>query len=72
MKSIKSVGEEYQVVKGGREYPGYGEEYNVEKRERGSNMIFPLILRLLGNKIKIKIYKKKIKKIKKNWGWQRI
>ena len=24
------------------------EEYNLEKRERGSNIIFPIILRLLG------------------------
>ena len=27
-----SVGEEYQVVKRGREYHSCGEEYNVEKR----------------------------------------
>ena len=32
---IKSVGEEYQVVKRVRKYYGCGEEYNVEKRERG-------------------------------------
>ena len=25
-----------------------GEEYNMEKRKRGSNNIFPIILRLLG------------------------
>ena len=30
-KIIKSVGEEYQVVKRGREYYGCGEEYNVKK-----------------------------------------
>ena len=47
-KFIMSVGEEYHVVKRGREYHGCWEEYNKEKRERGSNMIFPLILRLLG------------------------
>ena len=29
---IKSVGEEYQVVKSGRDYHGRGEEYNVEKK----------------------------------------
>ena len=28
---IKSAGEEYQVVKRGREHHGFGEEYNVEK-----------------------------------------
>ena len=32
----------------GREYHGCGEEYNVEKRERGSNIIFPIIMRQLG------------------------
>ena len=32
----------------GREYHGCWEEYNVEKRERGNNTIFPLILRLFG------------------------
>ena len=42
---IKSVGEEYQAVKRGREYRGRGEEYYMEKRERGSNTIFLLILR---------------------------
>ena len=45
-KFIKSVGEEYQVMKGGSEYHGCGEEYDVEKG--GSNIIFPIILRLLG------------------------
>ena len=28
---IKCVGEEYQVVKRGRKYNGFGEEYNMEK-----------------------------------------
>ena len=28
-KFMKSVGEEYQVVKRGREYHGCGEEYNI-------------------------------------------
>ena len=31
-----------------REYHSCGKEYNMEKRERGSNIIFPIILRLLG------------------------
>ena len=31
-----------------REYHGYGEEYNWGKRKKGSNIIFPIILRLLG------------------------
>ena len=43
-----SHGEEYQVVKKGREHYGCGEEYNTEIRERGSNIIFPIKLRLLG------------------------
>ena len=40
-KFIKCVEEENQVVKR-REYPGCGEENNVVKRERGSNIIFPI------------------------------
>ena len=44
----KPVGEEYQVLKMGREYHGCWEEFNVEKSERGSNFIFPVIFRLLG------------------------
>ena len=47
-KFIKSVGEESQVVKRGGEYHCFWEEYYVEKRERGSNIIFPIILGLLG------------------------
>ena len=35
------------MVKRRRKYHGCGEEYNQEKRERGSNIIFPKILRLL-------------------------
>ena len=34
---IKSVGEEYQVVKRGREYYGCGEKYNVDKGEGNGN-----------------------------------
>ena len=62
---IKSVLEEYQVVKGGREYHGRGEEYKVKKRERGSNIIFTIIFRLLGRISSGEgIFGKKIKKIK--------
>ena len=43
-----SVGEEYQVVKRRRECQCCGEEYNMIKRERGSIIVFPIILRLLG------------------------
>ena len=43
---MKSVGEEYQVVMRGREYLFCGEEYNVERRENGSNTTFPTILKL--------------------------
>ena len=43
---IKSVGEEYQIVKRGREYHCCGEEYNM-KRGIGNYIIFPLILQLL-------------------------
>ena len=40
---FKSVGEEYQVVKkGNREYYGRWKEYNIEKRERGININFPI------------------------------
>ena len=39
----KSVWEEYQVVKRRREYHGCWEEYNMETRERGSNIILPII-----------------------------
>ena len=35
-------------MKRGREYYGYGEEYNMKKRERGRKIIFPVIYRLLG------------------------
>ena len=45
---VKSAGEEYQFVWRGSEYHGRREEYNVEKSERGSNIIFPLISGLLG------------------------
>ena len=44
-----SVVEEYKVAKRGRECQKCGEEYNVEKKERGSNIFFPFILRLFGS-----------------------
>ena len=36
-------------MKSEREYHGCGEENHMEKRERGSNIIFTIIFRLLGN-----------------------
>ena len=36
IKFNKSVREEYQAGGKGREYQGYGEEFSVEKRERGA------------------------------------
>ena len=47
-KFIKFLGEDYQVVNRGRKYHGFGGEHNVENMERGSNIIFTIILRLLG------------------------
>ena len=44
-KFVKSFGEEFQVVKRGREFKGFWEEYHVEKRVRGSNIICSIILR---------------------------
>ena len=44
----KAVGEENHVWKRRRSYQGCVEEYNVEKREMGSNILFPVTLRLLG------------------------
>ena len=35
----KSDGEEYQIVKRGREYQGCGDEYNFEKKGKESNII---------------------------------
>ena len=40
---IKPVWEEYKVLKEGREYHGCGEEYNVDKKEGGSKILFPII-----------------------------
>ena len=41
---IKSFGEEFQVVKRGREFKGFWEEYHVEKRVRGNNIICSIVL----------------------------
>ena len=38
-KFIKSVGEEYQAVKGGREYHGCEEEYKRGKKEREARLL---------------------------------
>ena len=60
-----------------REYPGCGEENNVVKRERGRNIIFSIILKLLGRISSreegkgIEILGKKIKIFKK-WLCGRI
>ena len=43
-KFIQSFGEDHQVVKSEKEYHGF---CDVEKRERGSIFIFPIILRQL-------------------------
>ena len=45
-KFIQSVGEALKLWRG--EYNGCGEEYKVEKRERGRNIIFLITFRLLG------------------------
>ena len=45
---IKYIGEEYQIAKRRRKFHGCGEEYNLEKREKGRNIIFPIVFRLLG------------------------
>ena len=54
-------------MKRGREYHGCGEEYNMEKRERGSKIICPIILRLLG-RISSEEEGKKLKIKKRGWG----
>ena len=46
-KFFKSDWNSYQVVKRGREYHGCMKEYNVNEREKRSNIIFPVILKLL-------------------------
>ena len=43
---IKSFGEEFQVVKRGREFKGFWGEFHVEKRVEGSSIIYSIILRL--------------------------
>ena len=41
-KFIKSVGEEYQVVRRGREYHGCEEEYNVAKKGEREGISYSL------------------------------
>ena len=71
---IKSVGGEYQVVKRGIKYNGCGEEYIMGKRERGSNILFPTLLTLLGIISRgeegkwSEIFGKKIKILKNGFG----
>ena len=48
---IKSVGEDYQVVKRGREYHGCGDEYNVKKGE-GKQYHLPYKIEAVGKNIK--------------------
>ena len=48
---IKSVGEEYKVVKRGMEYHGFEEEYNVEKGKVISSSL-PFNIDAVGKKIK--------------------
>ena len=54
---IKYFGEEFQVVKRGREFMGFWEEYHVEKSVSGSDDIFYDIkavgTEIFGKKIKI-------------------
>ena len=66
MKFIKSVREECEEGEG--KYHGCGEEYNVEKKGKGSSIIFPIILMLLeicsiGNPLGATILKKFAQKI---------
>ena len=49
---IKSVREEYQVVKRVREYQGCGEEYNV-KRGKRKQYHLPYNIRAVGKNIKL-------------------
>ena len=75
---IKSVGQEYQVVKRGKEYNDCAEEYNVELRKVGSNIIFPLKVRLLGRISSAEEGKGDVYYIWgrnqdfKQWDWERI
>ena len=43
---IKSFGEEFQVVKMGRDFKGFWGKYHVEKRVRRSNIICSVTLRM--------------------------
>ena len=44
-------------MKRGRKYHGCGEEYDVERRERGGNIIFSIILKAVGKIIKLFFFK---------------
>ena len=65
MKFIKSVGEEYQVVKRGRKYPGSWEEYNMKNRQWGAITYFLIILRLLRRERKFRGRKSRFNNMKK-------
>ena len=49
---IKSAGEEYQVVKRGREYYGCGEKYNVDKFGKGKQYHLSYNIEAVGKNIK--------------------
>ena len=53
----------------GRDYHGCGEDYNVGKRERGGNIIIPIVMRLLGKISRGKGDGNVGKKIVKKRGW---
>ena len=70
-------GKTYQVLQVGVEYHVCGEEYNVDRRERGSNIIFPIILRLFERILskeegKGRKFWGRKSRFKKKWGWGRI
>ena len=73
-KFNKYFWEEFKVVKRGREFRGVWEEYQVEQRERVSNIICSIILRLYGRLSSgeeekgTKIFGKKIKSLKNGGG----
>ena len=49
---IPPVGEEYYVVKRGRIYYGYGEEYNMEKKGKGKQYHLLYNIQAVGKNIK--------------------
>ena len=48
---MKFVGEEYKVVKKGREFLGCGEEYNVEKKGKGEQYYLSYYIEAVGMNI---------------------